>query len=164
MGILCVDSGASRKREPGRKEKDMADLTFECPECSHALIVDVQAAGLVVPCPDCGTQIRVPVPDPELEAGETDTTAKVDAATPEAPPVGEPVPVPEMAAAAVEYRVVGMIDGNGIAEKVTADAVEFRLNELLQEGWRLRSATTVQTHDAQGNPRQELLLIMERQI
>jgi len=138
----------------------MSDLTFDCPECSHTLIVDAQAVDLVVACPECGTQIRVP--NPEAAAGES---ALPDAETaPDAPPAAEPAPAPEMAATGVlqEYRVVSLIEDDGIAGKITADVVELKLNELLQEGWRLRSATTIRTRDAQGEPRQELLLIVER--
>lgn len=135
----------------------MADLIFDCPECAHNLIVDAQAAGLVVGCPECGTQIRVPHPDQVPEPGEITELADREAAAPAAM-----VPTPEMSAAALEYRVVSLIDG--APEKITADAVEYKLNELLQEGWQLRSATTVQTCDAQGQPGQELLLILERRI
>jgi DNA-directed RNA polymerase subunit M/transcription elongation factor TFIIS len=140
----------------------MTDLTFDCPECAHTLVVDAQAAGLVVACPECGTQIRVPNPEAEPEAVEPAVPDAVAAATPDA----EPAAAPEMAAVAAmpEYRVVSLIESDGIAGKITADGVEFKLNELRQEGWRLRSATTIRTRDAQGEPRQELLLIMERQI
>jgi DNA-directed RNA polymerase subunit RPC12/RpoP len=140
-------------------ETTMTDLTFDCPECSHTLVVDAQAVGLVVACPECGTQIRVPNPDAP-EASEPDTP---DAA-PDAAPFVEPAAAPEMVAAGAiqEYRVVSMIEDEGIAGKITADVVELKLNELLQEGWRLRSATTIQTRDTQGDPRQELLLILER--
>ena len=130
----------------------MSDLTFDCPECAHNLIVDEQAVGLVVACPECGTQVRVPNADEETE---TDSVADADV---------EPAAAPEMGAGGVEYRVVGLIDGEGTDEKITAAVVEFRLNELVQEGWVLRSATTVQTRDAQDKLRQELLLMMERQI
>ncbi|MEI8243125.1 MAG: hypothetical protein WCI17_07655 [bacterium] len=127
----------------------MADLTFDCPECAHNLVVDAQAAGLVVACPDCGTQLRVPSPD--AAAGEV-----------AAPDAAEPAPVPEMAAGAtLEYKVVSMSDAAG---PITADAVEFALNERMQEGWQLRSATTLQMCGAQGQPGQELLLILERPI
>ena len=140
----------------------MSDLTFDCPECSHTLIVDAQAVGLVVACPECGTQIRVPDPEAEPEGGEPAAQEADDASTPEAEP--EPAPAPEMAAtdALQEYRVVSLVEDDGIAGKITADVVELKLNALLQEGWRLRSATTIQTRDAQGEPRQELLLIVER--
>ena len=138
----------------------MADLTFDCPECSHNLVVDTQAAGLVVACPECGTQIRVPCPDSGSEAGESAVPEEGGAATPDAAPLSGPEVASETA---VEYRVISMIAGEGGAE-ITADAVEFRLNELTQEGWRLRSATTVPTCDAQGLPNPELLLIMERNI
>lgn len=139
----------------------MADLTFDCPECKHTLVVDAQAGGLVVACPECGTQIRVPSPEAAPDAGDAAMPDAVAAA-----PDVEPASAPEMAAAAPipEYRVVSLIEDDGIAGKITADLVEFKLNELLQEGWRLRSATTIRTRDAAGEPRQELLLIMERQI
>ena len=141
----------------------MPDLAFDCPECSHELIVDAQAAGRVVACPECGTQIRIPDPDHDPEASEPDLQANLEAPPVEAAPIVELVPAPEMAVA-MEYRVVSLIDGDGIFDRITADAVEFKLNELTQDGWRLRSATTIQTPDAQDKLRQELLLILERKI
>jgi len=129
----------------------MSDLAFDCPECAHNLIVDEQAVGLVIACPECGTQVRVP------ETGD-DSTADVAAES-----TADPAPAPEMQAGGLEYRVVGMIDGPGIDEKITPEVVEFRLNELVQEGWILRSATTVLTRDENNKQRQELLLILERQ-
>ena len=141
----------------------MADLTFDCPECSHELIVDAQAAGRVVACPECGTQIRIPDPETDPEVAASNSLVNSEAPPVEATPSGEPVPAPEMAAA-MEYRVVSLIEGDNIADRITADAVEFKLNELTPEGWRLRSATTIQRADAQDKVRQELLLILERKI
>lgn len=39
------------------------DIVFDCPECSHNLVVDYRAAGLQVPCSSCGSIIQVPIPD-----------------------------------------------------------------------------------------------------
>jgi predicted RNA-binding Zn-ribbon protein involved in translation (DUF1610 family) len=38
----------------------MSDIAFDCPECSGHLVVDAQAAGRVVNCPQCSKQIRIP--------------------------------------------------------------------------------------------------------
>ena len=142
----------------------MADLTFDCPACGHSLIVDAQAVGLVVACPECGTQLLVPNPDENAENGETNGPETVGGERPAIPSTR--VAAPEMAAngPALEYKVVSMPEGEGAAGKLTADAVEYRLNELMQDGWLLRSAVTVHSRDAQDKPRQELLLVMERRI
>lgn len=154
----------------------MADLTFDCPECSHELIVDAQASGMVVACPECGTKILVPNPEDEPEetpaAGAGGVPVKLvgsradAAAVPESAPEPAVAPAPEMVptSPALEYKVVSLLEGDGEAGKITADAVEFKLNELLSDGWTLRSATTVHTRDWLGNPKQELLLIVERRI
>lgn len=39
------------------------DIVFDCPNCGHNLCVDYRAAGLPVPCSDCGAIIQVPIPD-----------------------------------------------------------------------------------------------------
>lgn len=39
------------------------DIVFDCPNCNHNLVVDYRAAGLQVPCSQCGTIIQVPIPD-----------------------------------------------------------------------------------------------------
>jgi DNA-directed RNA polymerase subunit RPC12/RpoP len=143
----------------------MADLVFDCPECSHELIVDAQAAGMMVPCPECGASLLVPKPE-EVAAEEAAAepvpvrvVSEGEAAAPEA------VPAPELAPVRVEYRVVSLLEGEGAEGKITAAAVEQKLTELLQEGWFLRTAATVQARDWLGNnPRQELLLMLERQM
>ena len=148
----------------------MADFTFDCPQCSHNLIVDAQAAGLVVACPECGTQLLVPTADEEAESGEPAVPATVDDAKLAAEPASDsatvPAPAPEMALSgtALEYKVVSMLEGEGESGRLTAEAVEFKLNELMQDGWRLRSTAAIQTRDWLGNPKQEILLIMERHI
>lgn len=39
------------------------DIVFDCPSCGHNLCVDYRAAGLQVPCSDCGAIIQVPIPE-----------------------------------------------------------------------------------------------------
>ncbi|MDZ4199385.1 MAG: hypothetical protein U1E27_08880 [Kiritimatiellia bacterium] len=39
------------------------DIFFECPKCGKSLGIDQRGAGLVVACTDCGTKMKVPVPD-----------------------------------------------------------------------------------------------------
>ncbi len=39
------------------------DIVFDCPNCGHNLVVDYRAAGLQVPCSDCGSIIQVPIPE-----------------------------------------------------------------------------------------------------
>jgi len=39
------------------------DIVFDCPQCGHNLVVDYRAAGLQVPCPDCGAIIQAPIPE-----------------------------------------------------------------------------------------------------
>ena len=38
----------------------MTDVLFACPECSKHLVVDDEAVGKRISCPDCGNGIRVP--------------------------------------------------------------------------------------------------------
>lgn len=39
------------------------DLTFHCPHCQQELMVDASAAGQVIQCPTCNSEIGVPMPD-----------------------------------------------------------------------------------------------------
>lgn len=140
----------------------MADLTFNCPECSHDLIVDEQAMGLVVPCPECGTQIRVPASEADLPVGvSAETNDPLDPDT-EAVPGIEPVAAPEIRIGdRREYKVVSMM--GAAATTIRADEIESWLNERTQEGWRLCAATTIQTRAEQQDTTQpELLLFLER--
>ncbi len=39
------------------------DLSFSCPNCRQAMIVDASGAGSEVNCPSCGMAVKVPEPD-----------------------------------------------------------------------------------------------------
>lgn len=55
------------------------DILFECPYCGKSLGIDEQGAGLVVPCPQCGNRMQVPVPDHlGLEPAEPGVTSTAD--------------------------------------------------------------------------------------
>jgi len=42
------------------------DILFSCPECQQHVVIDATGAGLLVDCPNCGREIRVPGPvDPK---------------------------------------------------------------------------------------------------
>ncbi len=65
------------------------DILFECPNCSKSLGIDQRGAGLVVKCPDCGTRLRVPMPeyfaprpDTPAEEGQV-STPESESATPQ---------------------------------------------------------------------------------
>lgn len=52
------------------------DIVFECPFCSHGLVIDYKGAGLHVTCPECGNEVLAPIPegmrisDLDLQPGE----------------------------------------------------------------------------------------------
>lgn len=48
-----VKSANSGELQPG-------DIVFECPQCGKSLAIDPRAAGFVIRCPDCQTEIQVP--------------------------------------------------------------------------------------------------------
>ena len=52
--------GKQRSKEKGLQ---IAGIVFDCPQCGHNLVVDYRAAGLQVPCSECGAIIQVPIPD-----------------------------------------------------------------------------------------------------
>ncbi|MBP7274780.1 MAG: hypothetical protein KBA51_01095 [Kiritimatiellae bacterium] len=39
------------------------DIIFDCPRCGKSLCIEESGAGRVVPCPDCGTRMQVPIPE-----------------------------------------------------------------------------------------------------
>jgi predicted RNA-binding Zn-ribbon protein involved in translation (DUF1610 family) len=39
------------------------DVLFACPYCEKSMVIDRQAAGLNVKCPDCGEEVQVPHED-----------------------------------------------------------------------------------------------------
>ena len=38
------------------------DILFSCPECQQHVVIDAAGAGLLVDCPNCGREVRVPGP------------------------------------------------------------------------------------------------------
>ena len=52
-----------RNEELDDVEIKPTDIVFDCPNCGHNLCVDYRAAGLQVPCSDCGAIIQVPIPE-----------------------------------------------------------------------------------------------------
>lgn len=61
------------------------DIVFECPKCGKNLVVDQDAEGLTVLCPQCGTEVIVP-PRPSV--------APAPPSTYRAPPKAPPPPPP----------------------------------------------------------------------
>ncbi len=52
------------------------DIMFDCPHCSHHLVIDYRGAGLQIDCVECKQPVTVPIPsgmiidDLDLAAGE----------------------------------------------------------------------------------------------
>ena len=40
------------------------DINFSCDQCGQHLVVEAAGAGLIIPCPKCGWNIKVPAPAP----------------------------------------------------------------------------------------------------
>jgi transcription elongation factor Elf1 len=40
-----------------------SDILFECGQCGKSLSIDCRGAGLNVPCPQCGSELEVPIPE-----------------------------------------------------------------------------------------------------
>ena len=36
------------------------DIRFSCPKCEHHMVIDEAGAGMIVQCPQCGADARVP--------------------------------------------------------------------------------------------------------
>lgn len=51
------------------------DIVFDCPECGKSLVIDYRAAGLSVPCSDCGSLVDVPIPE-GMEIADIDSTSE----------------------------------------------------------------------------------------
>ena len=78
----------------------MADIKFYCPTCSKKMAIDEQAAGLIVHCPDCRTEVTVPRQSETAPPGAAPTPPPVVTPPPPAPkpvgpkPVAPPAPTP----------------------------------------------------------------------
>ncbi|MCA1809371.1 MAG: hypothetical protein ABR497_11185 [Kiritimatiellia bacterium] len=56
------------------------DILFECGNCGKSLVIDRRGAGLTINCPDCDTELQVPIPegvdldeiDQSISAAESD--------------------------------------------------------------------------------------------
>ena len=74
------------------------DLTFNCPKCGVELEVDASGAGEEIDCPACNAAIVIPHPTP--------------------PPVGQPVPAGETAAASGWATLAAPVIASSAAAKV----------------------------------------------
>jgi predicted RNA-binding Zn-ribbon protein involved in translation (DUF1610 family) len=45
------------------------DVVFECSKCGKSLVIDARGAGMIITCPDCGTEVQVPPPPNVLASG-----------------------------------------------------------------------------------------------
>ncbi len=53
---------ADEKGNP-TKNSGPGDIVFDCPHCGKNLAIDARGAGLGIPCPACGRDIEVPIPE-----------------------------------------------------------------------------------------------------
>lgn len=100
-------------QDPSSPEDIMdTDILFDCPQCGKSLVIEEQGAGLVVPCPDCGARMQVPVPErlqqeAERSPGRTtlaDYTAAVESAPAETEVLRERVERLEVTVEEVQQR------------------------------------------------------------
>lgn len=40
-----------------------SDIMFDCPHCGKRLVIEGQAAGMTINCPQCGELVEVPIPE-----------------------------------------------------------------------------------------------------
>lgn len=67
--------------EQGAIEIGPQDIVFNCPRCGKSLTIDHRGAGLMVPCPDCGSQVMVPgtaAPGGEAELTSEEATESLN--------------------------------------------------------------------------------------
>lgn len=67
-------------RAAGSAEVLPTDIVFECPQCGKSLAIDARGAGLIVRCPQCQAEIRVPGEPPEAEPEDVQTDDEASAA------------------------------------------------------------------------------------
>ncbi|MEI6970901.1 MAG: hypothetical protein WCL44_05225 [bacterium] len=61
------------EKTAGSLEIKDTDIVFECPHCGKSLAIDYHAAGLSIPCTDCGKLVVVPIPD-GMEISDLDSS------------------------------------------------------------------------------------------
>ena len=69
----------------------MSDIQFNCPKCSHNLVVDAAGAGMSVPCPECNEPLIIPGPDEQAVARADNANAGVDTTSAVNANPGEPL-------------------------------------------------------------------------
>jgi len=58
-------------------EIEESDIIFDCPQCAKSLAIDERGSGLMITCPDCGTRIQVPYPEPGTGPSELETVTNL---------------------------------------------------------------------------------------
>lgn len=58
---------------------DTEDILFACGSCGKSLVIERGGAGLTIHCPDCGSELQVPIPeDVDLAEIDKSITAALD--------------------------------------------------------------------------------------
>lgn len=65
----------ANNEESGSQDIKDTDIVFECPHCGKSLAIDYHAAGLSIPCTDCGKLVVVPIPD-GMEISDLDNSTE----------------------------------------------------------------------------------------
>ena len=68
-------------RENERKESEMPDIKFDCPECRNPLTVDEAGVGMIVACPQCSKRIQIP----KVPAAQSPVIVKMEPPIPSQP-------------------------------------------------------------------------------
>ena len=146
----------------------MPDIKFYCLSCGKKLGIDAAASGMMIECPGCGTQVRVPEqskppPPPEPAAPRTIMPARPVKATPvqaPAPPVASPPAAADFDKMKAERDAIAAecnhlkAQGEVLSQEKSAwlaerDAMESRLASLEKDVGEARAAAAKAQADAQ---------------
>ena len=122
-----------------------SDILFECPACGKNLVVDESAEGLIIPCPQCQTNIIVPpkqtrsmlAPPPQTTRAQL-PKEKLQPATPMKLDSGEPSPQKRLAV------LTGQLKEIQAQRTEVANRIASRLNEVNRDLVKLARLDTSQ--------------------
>jgi DNA-directed RNA polymerase subunit RPC12/RpoP len=146
QGNKAMAAAENNSENPGLSTVTPRDILFECPSCGKSLVVDEQAQGLIIDCPQCHINVIVP-PKPHFAIAPPSSSAATSRITGEPKSPAATSKAGASGSASVQDRLAAL--GSQLRELQTqrteiSNRLASRLNELNRDLVMLARLETTQ--------------------
>ena len=134
----------------------MANIQFQCPHCRQSIESPFDMLGQLMDCPACGQTVEVQKSPAKLPLPPAPLPRPV-------PKLKMPMPPPSLKKPprTKEYKVLTQKDLCGAGE-FSPGKMEQAINSCAAQGWRVVSVTTLRHPAGPEGPRDELIVLLDR--